>query len=129
MAKVLGIGGLFFKARDPKALADWYGDVLGFQIAGEGGRVYARLGEPGAGYAVWSLFDAASNYLKPSQKDFMLNLVVDDIDAVMANITASGGQQVDSISDYGDLGRFGWFLDPEDNKVELWEQLKTAKDD
>ncbi len=119
MARVLGIGGVFFKCRDRARLAAWYADALGFAINDFGGAVFARDDLPPAAYSVWGPFDPDTDYFSPSRKGFMLNLIVDDVDAALAQVVAAGGRQVGAIEDY-DYGRFGWFVDPDGNKVELW---------
>ncbi len=120
MAKVLGIGGVFFKSPDREALLKWYEDHLGM-AATEHGSVDFRASElPSAGYMVWSPFVAETTYFKPSGKDFMINLMVDDLEGVLRRIEAGGGRIVGEVEEY-DFGRFGWFIDPDDNKVELWE--------
>lgn len=119
MTRVLGIGGVFFKCRDRVRLAAWYAEALGLEINEFGGAVFPRDGLPPTAYAVWGPFDSDTGYFRPSRRAFMLNLVVDDVDAAIAQVVAAGGRQIDSIENY-EYGRFGWFVDPEGNKVELW---------
>jgi predicted enzyme related to lactoylglutathione lyase len=119
MAKVLGLGGIFFKADDPKAVRDWYARVLGFQIHDWGGAVFQQpKSRPN-----WSPFPADTQYFAPSTAPFMINFIVDDIDGVLAKAAAEGveplGQQ-----DEGGMGRFAWLLDPAGVKIELWEPAK-----
>jgi len=120
MAKVLGIGGIFFKSPDSKALAAWYGEHLGLEISAWGGAqlTFDRL--PAGQYAVWSPFAANTKHFDPSPKDFMFNLIVDDVSAALQQVKAGGAELVGEI-DESDYGRFGWFLDPDGNKVELWQ--------
>lgn len=119
MAKVLGVGGIFFKSPDPAALLDFYQRALG--LAGADGCVCFAPGEmPAKSYTVFSPFQASTDYFQPSSAAFMINLVVDDVDAALAQVKAAGGEPVGGIEDY-DYGRFGWFLDPDGNKVELWQ--------
>ncbi|MBW8816372.1 MAG: VOC family protein [Caulobacterales bacterium] len=119
MAKVLGIGGLFVKAQDTAALAEWYGRVLGF----EGGSGHAMWPPPADGFTLWSAFPAATDYFDPSSLPFMLNLRVDDLDGMVARVEAAGetilGRQDES------YGRFAWLMDPQGLKIELWEHLET----
>lgn len=121
MARVLGIGGVFFKARDPGALASWYREVLGLDVQDWGGVVFrpdAMAAHPGAG-TVLSPFGADTTYLEPSTKDFMINLAVDDLEAVLANCAAHG---VDAtVLPDAPNGRFAHILDPEGTKIELWQ--------
>ncbi|MEZ4597533.1 MAG: VOC family protein [Chloroflexota bacterium] len=121
MARVLGIGGVFFKASDPGALADWYREVLGLDVQDWGGVVFspdAMAAHPGAG-TVLSPFGADTTYLEPSTKDFMINLAVDDLDAVLARC-ATHGVDATVLPDAPN-GRFAHILDPEGTKIELWQ--------
>jgi predicted enzyme related to lactoylglutathione lyase len=117
MAKVLGVGGVFFKAVDPKALTEWYGRVLGFEITSWGG---VKFGSSEKGGTVWSPFGADSTYFDPSPHAFMINLVVDDIDGVLAKAKAEGVEPVGRQDDEN-FGRFAWIMDPTGVKVELWQ--------
>ena len=117
MAKVLGIGGVFFKAADPQAVRDWYARVLGFEINDWGGVVWP---EPSTGYGIWSVHEASTDYYDPSAAPFMINFVVEDLDGVLAKAKAEGAEPVGApVSD--DYGRFGWLMDPAGVKIELWE--------
>lgn len=127
MQKVRGIGGVFFKAKDPKALSAWYKDALGIGVESWGGAVFrwSELDKSSGAGTVWSPFSEDTKYFAPSQKPFMLNFVVDDLDAMLAQLRAAGAVIDDKISD-DDNGRFGWFLDPEGNRVELWQPKQAA---
>ena len=121
MARVLGVGGVFFKAKDPAALAGWYRDVLGLEVEDWGGVVFApdaMAAQPGAG-TVFSPFEAATTYFAPSTKDFMINLAVDDLDGIVASC-ATHGVEATVLPDQP-LGRFAHILDPEGTKIELWQ--------
>ena len=120
MARVLGIGGIFFKSRDRKALAAWYQEHLGFAIGDYGGTEFRAAELPAQAYTVWSPFDESTTYFAPAEKEFMINLMVDELEPVLNRAAAGGAQVVGEIQEY-DYGRFGWFLDPEGNKIELWE--------
>jgi len=87
MAKVLGLGGVFYKAEDPAAVRDWYARVLGFEIHSWGGAVFKS---PRTATTNWALFGADSQYFAPSTAPFMINFVVDDIDGVLAKAAAEG---------------------------------------
>ncbi len=123
---VTGIGGVFFKAKDPKALVAWYRDVLGMPVQAWGGAAlhYDAPGHPSA--AAWTVYPAASDHFAPSTGDFMVNYAVDDLDAIIARLHA---KNVDVIkrSDDENYGRFAWILDPEGNKIELWEPRHSAQ--
>lgn len=119
MAKVIGIGGLFFKARDPQALSAWYATYLGVDIHDFGGAMFAE-DERRPGYMLWSPFKQDTRYFEPGNKDFMINFRVDDLDALLARLRGAG-VQVDSRIDESEFGRFGWIVDPEGTRIELWQ--------
>ena len=122
MAKVLGIGGLFFKSQDPEALREWYGRVLGFEFSSWGGVFFEADGfaaQPGAG-TVFTPVKADSDSFEPSKAEFMFNLVVDDLAAVLARAKLHGVEPVGALPDES-YGRFAHILDPEGRKIELWE--------
>lgn len=122
MARVSGIGGIFFKAEDPRALADWYRQHLEVPVESWGGALFpwkrADTGE--AAYTVWSPFKQSTTYFAPSEKPFMLNLRVEDLEAVLAALRTEGCQVLDRREDT-EQGKFGYVLDPEGNLVELWQ--------
>ena len=121
---VTGIGGVFFKARDPKALAAWYRDVLGVPVQAWGGAAlrYDAPGHPPA--AAWSAFAASSNYFAPSTSEFMIDYAVDDLDALVKRLHEKGVAILKQSDD--ENGRFAWIVDPEGHKVELWEPRRAA---
>ena len=124
MAKVLGVGGVFFKAADRDALVDWYKTVLGLEFASWGGVIFTpemARGQPGAG-TVFSPFAADTDYFAPSAKDFMINLMVDDLDAMLAQCRAHGVEPVRTFPDEPN-GRFAHIIDPEGVKIELWQPM------
>ena len=123
MARVVGIGGVFFKSEDPSALGRWYQAHLGVDVQPWGGAAmyYNKRDRPGVGYTVWSPFAADTKYFEPSTKPFMINLRVDDLDAVLAQLRAAGAHVLDR-GEEGENGRFGYVLDPEGNLLELWQQ-------
>ena len=121
MARVTGIGGVFLKAADPEALAKWYEQHLGIQFA-EGG--YAQLkwsDDPHAdeGSTVFAMFPRDSDYFG-TDRPFMVNFRVDDLDALLAALRAVGAAVGEKVQEEG-YGRFGWVTDPEGNRVELWQ--------
>jgi predicted enzyme related to lactoylglutathione lyase len=115
MAKVVGIGGIFFKSRDPKALCAWYGARLHIELQPWGG---AKLTQPGT--AAWTPFPADTKYFEPSTQPFMVNYRVDDLDGLLAELRAAGENVLDR-GESGEYGKFGYVVDPEGNVVELWE--------
>ncbi|MCZ6918544.1 MAG: VOC family protein [Gemmatimonadetes bacterium] len=120
MAKVLGLGGVFFKSQDREQLAAWYEKWLGFSLEPNKSSSFAAEHLPAGAYSVWSPFAADTKYLDPGTKSFMINLIVDDLDGMLARVKEGGGDIVGDIEE-GEYGRFGWFMDPEGNKVELWQ--------
>ncbi|HXY96352.1 MAG TPA: VOC family protein [Steroidobacteraceae bacterium] len=122
--RITGVGGVFFKAKDPKALAAWYRDVLGLPLEAWGGAAlrYDAPQHPPA--LIWSTFPASTTYFAPSTGDFMINYAVDDLDALLARLTAKGVAILKRADD--ENGRFAWILDPEGNKIELWEPKAAA---
>lgn len=127
MEKVRGIGGVFFKAQDPQALAAWYAENLGVPMEEYGAaifRVTPQDAEQGA-VTVFSPFPADTDYFAPSPSPFMINFRVDDLDRMLDQLRAAGAQ-VDPNVQAEASGRFGWVLDPELNRVELWEPATDA---
>jgi catechol 2,3-dioxygenase-like lactoylglutathione lyase family enzyme len=123
MQRVTGIGGIFFKAQDPVALREWYRLHLGLDVQEWGGVTFRwhEAGAPGGEVAtVWSIFPASSGYFDPSAAPFMVNYRVTDLAAVLAALRAEGCA-VDERTESSELGRFGWVMDPEGNRIELWE--------
>lgn len=120
MAKVLGLGGIFFKAADPVAVREWYARVLGFEVHDWGGAVFDH---PAVGKANWSPFAADTRYFEPSQAAFMINFIVDDLDGMLARAAGEGVEPTGRQDE--DMGRFAWLLDPAGVKIELWEPAKA----
>lgn len=124
MAMVRGVGGVFFKSPDPAKLRAWYARWLGIP-ADEHGAMFPPDMMPPGGLTVWSPFSADTTYFAPSSAGFMINPVVDDVAAALDQVRAGGAEVVGKIEDY-DYGRFGWFVDPDGNKVELWQPPPAA---
>ncbi|MGX5203411.1 VOC family protein [Aliikangiella sp. IMCC44632] len=120
MAKVLGLGGVFFKSPDPQALAKWYQKWLGMGLAHPYGLTFAANDIPKNGFNIWTPFKQSSDYFSPSEKDFMFNLIVDNLDEMLTQLKPSGCHILDTI-ERSEYGSFGWFIDPDGNKVELWQ--------
>ena len=119
MAKVLGIGGVFFRAEDPEGLGEWYARWLGVPVEHPYGATFQPADLPGKAFGVWAPFKQDTTYFA-SGKSYMFNLVVDDLDGALAQVAEGGAEVVGEIEEM-EYGRFGWFIDPEGNKVELWE--------
>jgi catechol 2,3-dioxygenase-like lactoylglutathione lyase family enzyme len=119
MARITGLGGLFYKVRDPAATRAWYQDKLG--IGGEWGTMF-RLSDGGPeGFSLLSPFKSETDYFAPSEQPFMINLRVDDLDAMLELLASKGVEPIGRQDE--DYGRFAWVLDPDGVKVELWEQI------
>ena len=121
--RISGIGGIFVVSKNPKALAAWYRDVLGIPLERWGGATfrYDVTGHPTV--AVWNPFPEGSSYLAPSQRDFMLNFAVDDLDAFLARLKAKG-VTILKRDDSDPNGKFAWILDPDGTKIELTQSTK-----
>jgi catechol 2,3-dioxygenase-like lactoylglutathione lyase family enzyme len=123
MCRITGIGGIFVVSKNPKALAAWYRDVLGISLEPWGGATF-RCDAPGhPAVAVWNAFPEGENYLAPSQRDFMLNFAVDDLDAFLTRLEAKG-VTILKRDDSDPTGKFAWILDPDGTKIELWQPAK-----
>lgn len=123
MARVTGIGGVFFKAEDPEGMKAWYREHLGIQPDEQGfvSFFWRPMDDPDrAARTVWGPFDADTAYFDPSRKSWMLNYRVDDLEALLAELREVGVEVVGEVEEY-EYGKFGWIVDPEGNKVELWE--------
>ncbi len=118
---VRGIGGVFFKSKDPKTLERWYIKNLGLKPDDEG-YIYFRWSElNGPGYTLWGPFPKDTSYFKPSESSWMINFVVRDIEEMVANLKSRGVEVDEKGIQTTPEGKFAWFLDPEKNKIELWE--------
>lgn len=117
MKRVTGIGGIFFQAQDPAALRAWYAQHLGIDVQAWGG---ATLPTAGADSTIWSIGAAGNGQFAPSAAPFMINYRVDDLTALLDALRAEGCNVLDKTED-GEYGKFGWVIDPEGNKVELWQ--------
>jgi predicted enzyme related to lactoylglutathione lyase len=119
--RVTGIGGIFFKARDAKALREWYRKHLGIDVQDWGGAsLLWKDDDAQNGMTVWSIFEGESKYFNPSTAPFMVNYRVADLHAVLAALREEGCN-VDEKVDESEFGKFGWVMDPEGNRIELWQ--------
>jgi predicted enzyme related to lactoylglutathione lyase len=119
MAKATGIGGVFFRSEDPERLTAWYAEHLGLPLD-ENGYVVMTWGGDAAGATVWSPFPRDTTYFGESGQQWMVNYRVDDLDEMLAQLRSKGVEVDDTIQEEP-YGRFGWALDPEGNRFELWE--------
>lgn len=122
MKRVTGIGGIFFKCKDPEKLKAWYGEHLGLPVTDYGTNFEWRDAEnpEKKGSTVWSPFKESTKYFEPSQKEFMINYRVENLEWVVEQLKNEGVTILDEIASY-DYGKFVHILDPENNKIELWE--------
>ena len=121
--RALGVGGVFFRSKDPAHLGKWYADTLGLKVENWGdthGTSFAPADLPPNAFTVWSAFAAKTKYFGDSGQGHMINLVVDDLDAALENVAEAGAEVLEDREEH-DFGRFGWFVDPDGNRVELWE--------
>jgi predicted enzyme related to lactoylglutathione lyase len=124
MKKVTGIGGIFFKCKDPESVKAWYGKHLGLPVNEYGVTFTWKDEEDPAttGITQWSPFPSKTDYFDPSEKDFMINYRVENLEALVEELKAGGVTIVDKIETY-DYGKFVHIMDPEGNKIELWEPI------
>lgn len=123
MKRVIGIGGIFFNSPDPVSLRAWYKEHLGIDVQEWGGAVFKWAdpeGVPTAGTTVWTVGDANGNSFAPSTAPFMINYRVADLHALVEVLRAEGCTVLDRVDD-SEYGKFAWIIDPDGNKVELWE--------
>ena len=123
MKRVTGIGGIFFTARDPVTLRAWYKKHLGIDVQEWGGAAFTwtdESGEPAKGTTIWSVSDAKGGHFAPSTSSFMVNYRVANLAALLQVLRDEGCNVLEKTDD-SEYGKFGWVMDPEGNKVELWQ--------
>ncbi|WP_370640691.1 VOC family protein [Flavobacterium sp. SM15] len=120
MKRVTGIGGFFFKCDDPSATKEWYKNHLGIPVDQYGWSFKWKDQQGNDCLTQWSPFDANTKYFEPSQKQFMMNFRVENLAVLLEVLKEEGVTVVGEMESY-DYGNFGWILDPEGNKIELWE--------
>lgn len=128
--RVTMAGGIFFKAKDPAALQAWYQEHLGlepYQAEGHVNLCWRDAGTGEMGRTVWGPFPEETAYFDPGTRDFMFNYRVNDLDGLLENLKTAGITQVGELEEYP-YGRFAWVLDPEGNKVELWQPIEEDYD-
>jgi predicted enzyme related to lactoylglutathione lyase len=123
MDRVTGIGGIFFKAKDTKAMQAWYKHHLGIDVQDWGSAAFDWTdsdGKPVGGTTAWSIVSADSDSFAPSTASFMVNYRVADLRALLTALREDGCDVLDNVDD-SEYGKFGWVIYPEGNKIELWE--------
>lgn len=125
--KVTGIGGIFFRSKNPKEIKEWYGKNLGLAINDFGSPFeYRNANRPDEiNYLNWSPFEEKTDYFEPSEKEFMINYRVQNIEGLVNKLRENGVTIVDSIEAY-EYGKFVHIMDPEGNKIELWEPIDSV---
>ena len=129
MAKIIGLGGVFFKCKDVDATRAWYARVLGISINDFGGTDFSHKAAadifPNGAKTVWAPFKGDSDYFAPSDADWMMNLMVDDLDDLIEHLKTENVPLVgDPVTE--PYGKFAWIMDPDGRKVELWEPVDAV---
>jgi len=123
MIRVTGIGGIFFSAKDAPALREWYRTHLGIDVQAWGGAAFSwtdATGQPAGGTTAWNIADSATNPFAPGTARFMVNYRVRDVHALVGALRQEGCNVLGKVEE-SEHGKFAWVVDPEGNKVELWE--------
>lgn len=120
--RVTGIGGIFFKSEDPLKTKEWYSKHLGIESGTYGGTFEWRhaLEPEKKGFTAWSVFDKKTEYINPSSKDFMINYRVENLEELLKTLREEGVDVIGQMEEY-EYGKFGWIMDPNGIKIELWE--------
>ena len=129
MKRVTGIGGVFFKSKDPSKLKSWYNDHLGIVPDSEGyvSFEWREKDDPDSiGSTVWEPFPHTTKYFDPGKADFMINYRVENLDKLLEQLRNEGVEVDDKVEEY-EFGKFGWIMDPERNRIELWEPVNEKK--
>ena len=126
--RILGIGGIFFKSANQQQMKEWYAQQLGLVDSGHGVMLPWREADnpENEQMTIWSIFSADTKYLEPSTASFMVNYIVDDLDALLERLAAAN-VQIDPKRQDESYGRFAWIYDPDGNKIELWQPLTPKK--
>jgi predicted enzyme related to lactoylglutathione lyase len=122
--RITGVGGIFFKSKDPKALMAWYRDVLGIKVEAWGGAVMAYDAPGHPPVMTLNAFKQTTRYMDPSTREFMIDFAVDDLSAFLDRLKAKG-VTVLKREDSDKSGKFAWIVDPDGTKIELWEPAPT----
>ena len=123
--RVTGLGGFFFKTKDPDNTKQWYKKHLGLPVDDYGCSFWWKDNKGNDCSTQWSPFKEDTKYFQPSEKQFMMNFRVENLHELFATLKEEGVTVVGEIEEY-DYGKFGWILDPEGNKIELWEPVDSA---
>lgn len=123
MQKVTGIGGAFFRSKDPMTLSKWYEDNLGINGMDPNGTLWVQQEGP----TVFAPFEANTDYFGSDTQNFMFNFRVEDLDAMLDQLRANNVKVVKPIEEQDGIGRFAWIEDPEGNRIELWQPQITIK--
>jgi len=125
MKRVTGIGGIFFKAKDPDKLREWYREHLGIESE-KWGFAFQWSDDPqkDGGCTAWNIFPDSTKYFDPSTQPFMINFRVGDLQELLPQLRAEG-VDVEGQGEESEFGKFAWVMDPEGNRVELWEPPQT----
>lgn len=129
--QVIGFGGVFFKSQRPADLAQWYKQILGVPVSDNGVALFNRSRHKEFAYndiTVWAPFENDATYFSPAESGFMINYLVDDLNMLLDRIKAHGVLPVQPIEITKD-GKFAWIMDPEGNKVELWQPLRPEDEE
>ncbi len=118
--RITGVGGIFFKSKDPAALARWYHDVLGIDVEKWGGAMLRYDAPDHPAMVVWTPFKQTTEHFAPSTREFMINFGVDNMDAFLAKLASKGVHPIGQ-DDSDPSGRFAWIVDPDGTKIELWQ--------
>lgn len=130
MKRVTGIGGIFFKSKDPKKLIEWYVKHLAVPLVHEDSEEsyvifnwQTQADSDRRGYTLWGPLIENTDYMQPSKKDFMFNFTVENLDELLKALKDEGVYVFEAVEEHQE-GKFGWIMDPEGNKIELWEPPK-----
>ncbi len=123
--RVTGLGGFFFKTKDPKTTKEWYGKHLGLPVDDYGCTFWWKDAAGNDCSTQWSPFKEDTNYFAPSKKEFMMNFRVENLTELLKTLKEEGVTIVGEVEEY-EYGKFGWIVDPEGNKIELWEPVDKA---
>ena len=126
--RIIGIGGIFFKSANQKEMKEWYAQHLGLADGGHGVMLPWREAEnpDNEQMTIWSIFPGDTKYLEPSTASFMINYIVDDMDALLERLEKAG-VKIDPKRQDESYGRFAWIFDPDGNKIELWQPVNATE--